>query len=234
MLMTLKKFRAYLYGIHFIIECDANTVVAQLNRPVTDIPNAVVQRWIAWIRMFDFTVVHVPGNKNTAADGLSRKPPTPTSIQEAEENDIEEFLDRQFNCMYYVGASHFSKGEGTADAESETSEPDWLSPDEFWTDESLQIAKFLQTLRRPEGMDNTQYRRFRHKATDFLVQDGYLFKRMGRNQPVRRVVDDQGKRKAILKALHDESGHRGRESTYQKVRAQYWWNGLWEEVKEWC
>lgn len=53
------------------MEVDAATLVAQLNRPATDLPNSVIVRWISWIRLFDFDVKHVPGTKNTVADGLS-------------------------------------------------------------------------------------------------------------------------------------------------------------------
>lgn len=42
---------AELYGVPLILETDATTLVAQLNRSVTDIPSAVVTRWIAWARM---------------------------------------------------------------------------------------------------------------------------------------------------------------------------------------
>src|SRR6266487_3883028 len=62
-LKMLKKCRGYLYGIHFVLELDANTLVAQLNRSASDLPGALVTGWIAWIRLFDFDVKHVPGNR---------------------------------------------------------------------------------------------------------------------------------------------------------------------------
>lgn len=67
-----------------------------------------------------------------------------------------------------------------------------------------------------------------------MVQDGYSFKRMATNQPVRPVVDDPKRQRKILHALHDDSCHRGRESTYQNVQERYWWPRLWEDVKDWC
>jgi hypothetical protein len=42
MLKVLKKFRFWLYGVHFVVETDANTLVAQLNRSATDLPGALV------------------------------------------------------------------------------------------------------------------------------------------------------------------------------------------------
>lgn len=232
-LMALKKFRSYLYGVPFVLETDAATLVAQLNRTITDIPSAVVTRWIAWIRMFDFTVQHVSGVKNSAADGLSRKPVTPEALEEAKQEHMEEFLDRQFNLTLHVNNTSHSE-DNERHAEEGGGGINWLTNEEEWSEESLQIAEWLQTLQRPKGMNASQYHRFRAKALGFMVQDGYLFKRMAANQPVRRVVDDPKRQREILHALHNDSGHRGRESTYQKVRARYWWPRVWEDVKDWC
>jgi len=54
-----------------VLETDVSVLVAQLNRSATDLPGALVTRWIAYIRLFDFEVRYVPGTKHTAADGLS-------------------------------------------------------------------------------------------------------------------------------------------------------------------
>jgi hypothetical protein len=69
-----KKFRNYIYGVRFLVETDANTLVHQQNLPANDLPGALVTRWIVWIRLFDFDVEHVPGSLNGGPDGLSRRP----------------------------------------------------------------------------------------------------------------------------------------------------------------
>ncbi|RVD90130.1 uncharacterized protein DFL_001106 [Arthrobotrys flagrans] len=98
LLKALKKLRFWLYGISFTVETDANTLVAQLNMPSTDLSGALVTRWLAWIWLFDFEVKHVPGKKHTAADGLSRRPATQEEIAEADnEEDIDDFIDAQLN-----------------------------------------------------------------------------------------------------------------------------------------
>ncbi len=48
-LKALKKVRYWLYEVRFILETDASVLVAQLNRSGTDLPGALVTRWIAWI-----------------------------------------------------------------------------------------------------------------------------------------------------------------------------------------
>lgn len=51
MLLALKKFRPWIYGIHFVVETDARTLVDQLNRSATDLPGALITRWLALLNM---------------------------------------------------------------------------------------------------------------------------------------------------------------------------------------
>jgi hypothetical protein len=63
--------------------------------------------------------------------------------------------------------------------------------------------------------------RFKGNALKFMVHDGHLFRRASKNVPLRRVVDDEGDRGRILKALHEDCGHQGREGTYRRDIAGY-------------
>jgi hypothetical protein len=99
-LKALQKVRYWLYRVHFVLETDVNVLVAQLNRSATDLPGALVTRWIVYIRLFDFEVCHVPGNKHTAADGLSQRPCTESDdIDEANEVNIDDFIDAEINAF---------------------------------------------------------------------------------------------------------------------------------------
>jgi hypothetical protein len=72
-LKALKKIRFYLYDVKFILKTDARVLVDQLNRFDTNLSNALVTRWLVWIRLFDFEVRHVSDIKHIAADDLFRK-----------------------------------------------------------------------------------------------------------------------------------------------------------------
>src|SRR5947209_4762886 len=71
LLKMLKKLKRYLYGVHFLVEINANMLVTQLNLSVMDLPGALVTRWLIWIRLFNFKVRHILGVKYGAADDLS-------------------------------------------------------------------------------------------------------------------------------------------------------------------
>ncbi len=85
--------------MHFLVETDANTLVAQLNRSVTDLPRALLTRWLAWINLWDFEVRHVLGKKNGAADGLSRRPFNDKDVPEFPDSSLDDLIDADLNAV---------------------------------------------------------------------------------------------------------------------------------------
>ena len=71
LLKALKKLRYWLFGRFFLVETDAQTLVWLLNQPPNDLPNTMLTRWLAYIRLFDFDVKHVKGLQNSGPDALS-------------------------------------------------------------------------------------------------------------------------------------------------------------------
>ena len=56
-------------------------------------------------------------------------------------------------------------------------------------------------------------------------------RRNTKKKPSRRVICDEGAKKAILIALHEESGHRGRDGTARKILERYWWRNIYRDTK---
>jgi len=46
------------------------------------------------------------------------------------------------------------------------------------------------------------------------------------------VIDSDDRRAEIIHELYDLTGHRGRESTYARIAARYYWNDCWTDVKD--
>jgi hypothetical protein len=65
-------------------------LVAQLNRAAIDHLRALIIRWLAWIRLFDFEVRHVLRKQYIAADALSRRLRYPDDTRSSEEEDIDD------------------------------------------------------------------------------------------------------------------------------------------------
>lgn len=96
---ALKKFKYYVHGRKFKVETDANTLVWVLNQVPSDLPNAVMTRWLTWLRLFDFEVKHINGKENVIADALSRKP----YENMLPDSDFEEYLDAEDGMILQEG-----------------------------------------------------------------------------------------------------------------------------------
>jgi len=202
LLKALKKLRVYLYEVRFVMEIDARTLVYQLNLPASDLPGAVVNRWLAWIRLFNFDIKHVTGKKHGGPDGLSSRKQSEDDSDDDDSDELDECMDADL--------THAMVNNGDGDAENDN------VPDEL-----RRIKYYLLTLERPDGMTDKAFRAFVQYATEFLVNEGLLFRRAKLNMPPRRVIWDRNDQNNIIQQLHDESGHRGKKRTYQKVALRY-------------
>jgi hypothetical protein len=181
-LKALRACRFDLYGVHFILETDAQVLIAQLNRSATDLPGALIVRWIAWIRLFDFDVRHIPGNRHTAADGLSRRPRVPSDdVDRAGEIDIDDFItDQLMGDIAHVGVAPLEIAQEEQPLE------------EGYSEKSQRIATYLTTLKLPRDLSRIEGRAFKKHALLFCVVDRHLFRRKGKTIPLKRVVDNKG------------------------------------------
>ncbi|MBW0479516.1 hypothetical protein O181_019231 [Austropuccinia psidii MF-1] len=68
----LKKLQTILWGKHFELQVDAKTLIETINTPC--LPNAPITRWMAYIQLFSFDLVHKQGKTFTMPDVLSRRP----------------------------------------------------------------------------------------------------------------------------------------------------------------
>ncbi len=154
-LTALKKVKYWLYWVKSVLETDARVLIAKLIQSGTDLPEALVTRWIAWIQLFDFEVQHIPGRRHTAADGLSGRPPTAADKAEAEtEADIDDFILAELNSLRVLPIS--------------PDEPTPILADKY-SDNSWKIATYLTSMRRPPEMTTKEFNTFKMKAIKFNV-----------------------------------------------------------------
>jgi len=194
------------------MEIDARTFVHQLNLPASDPPGSVVNRSLAWIRLLNFNIKHVAGKKYGGPDGLSRRKQSEddsdSDDSDSDDSDSDD-SDELDECMD-TDLTHAMVNNGDGDVENDDM-PDKLR----------RIKPYLLTLERPDGMTDRAFRAFVRYTTEFLVNEGLLFRRAKLNIPPRRVIWDRNEQTNIIQQLHDESGYKGKKGTYQKIALRY-------------
>lgn len=66
---SLQRFREYVYGTHFTVHTD-HMALTSLHNPENQ--NRYVRSWLDVLLEYDFTIVHIPGERNVIPDFLSR------------------------------------------------------------------------------------------------------------------------------------------------------------------
>src|ERR1700694_6038259 len=127
----------------------------------------MMTRWLSYIRLFDFEVKHVKGERNGGPDALSRRGRSRNSESDSESDAEESKTDAYFESkMCNI----------TVEDSRATTTRVWMHEGEY-EGEDLVIGKYLETLERPSELTDLEYQQLRKKAFTFLVRDGYLFKR---------------------------------------------------------
>ncbi|MBW0507272.1 hypothetical protein O181_046987, partial [Austropuccinia psidii MF-1] len=73
----------------FEVQVDAKALIEIIN--TSCLPNAPMTRWVAFIQLFSFDLVHKPEKNFTIPDGLSRRP----KHSEEKEEDVPKFDEEE-------------------------------------------------------------------------------------------------------------------------------------------
>ena len=149
---------------------------------------------------------------------MRREATTQEAKEEAEEQDIDDFIDAQLDSLHAAlplqnptvtavtrlmrrqseaadspeASTHAAEIEYHAANEDELVDEPVLVPGCGET--SQRIATYLITLQKPAGMDTKDFQKFKNYALHFCVLDRHLFRRNSRNVPCRRVIDNKADR----------------------------------------
>ena len=139
------------------------------------------------------------------------------NINKAHKIDIKEFIDFELGALLIALVC---VEEDCVDESTTTTTKNVL--EEGYSKDLQKIVQYLTTLRRLEGIERGEFQAFKKRALLYIVIDRQLYWIGNKNIPSCIVVDLQEKRTKILKELHNESRHKGRESTYYKVASRYY------------
>jgi hypothetical protein len=243
---ALQEERIHLVGVRdLIIEMDASSVKGMLNNPDLQ-PNATINRWIAAIKLFDFTLVHVPAAQHKGPDGLSRQLPAdhePTDTADAADRWIDEA------CGFSVAAADSRSSPRRIQAPptvgifnvefpdndvSEDSHPAPALPPQdakaHATDDRVScVDSYLRDPLAPVPVEPGQLQGFLCYAHEFFLFDDRLWRR-GSNGAHQLVIFDPRHRLSLLEQAHDSLGHKGKYATRRSLLLRFWWPHLDSDV----
>ena len=240
---ALRALRLHLIGVrNLVVEMDAVLIHGMLNNPDVQ-PNAILNRWIVAILLFDFKLVHVPADKHQGPDGLSRC--EHVEGEDDEEDDPEEWIDKTLGLSIWTSStsakltllignasvSVLSSGIDHSDSTHADPPIEFPSSDKSCDAEAemMKIQHYLGTLRKPLDIAGESWEKFLRKTKHYYLLDGRLWRHnpTGRDQ----LFISLPHRLAIVSAVHDDLGHKGIYSTRRTLLDRFWWPLLDQDVK---
>ena len=175
-------------------------------------------RWVEALQDYEFKVYHVSGVANGAADALSRR-----SDHEAAHHAEEEARRRAGESAppkprLRLQVAALASADGAAEPASGKS--------------SVVAPALMDDIRRLARTDEAYYGPLLARAEHLglQVRDGLVYSPSG----LLYVPKDAALRSTLMRVVHDEptGGHLGREKTYARLTALVYWQGVYNDVRD--
>ena len=253
------KFHDYLYGYNFNVVTDNNPLTYELTTAKLD---ATGQRWLAALGTYDFTLTYRCGKANGDADGLSRRPQQCTELfPDVVKAICQAYTVQRDSCPYFetlvvsnsinvelldsTRVESLDSASPAKSADSTNSVPfeSTSLQDVDWSKEQMAdsyVARVVEQVKlgfcqeksdlKTENPVVLKYLREWKKLT---LVNGVLHRNTTLNdESVCQLVLPLPFRSVVLKHLHDDVGHQGRDRTLSLVWAIFYWPGLEKDVED--
>lgn len=234
------KFQHYLYGNSFKVYTDHNPLAYVTSTAKLD---ANGHRWLSELTVYDFEIFYKPGKLNLDADGLSRRPHPETEQQQCNRRISKEVLKEI--CNLIAGDPEFS---GVAESlgvpyAAVSNLGTVTSPEALdWTFEQskdIDVNRVCELVRKKEKLCERMRKAESPGVMKLLshwdslhVDKGILYKSSNiRNQVKQRIVIPKHKKQDVLKLIHDDMGHLGRDKTVSLAQERFFWIGLIKDIE---
>ena len=222
-----EKFADYLQGKEFTVYTDNNPLTYVLSTAKLD---ATGHRWISSLACFNFKILYRPGKANIDADSLSRLNDTETISSDsikaicqigqpfAETLPVDEKI-----CQFMQPISE--PGEHFDVAALQDDDPS-LS---YWKQQVIAGLKPSKSSLHTEN-DMTFHRNF----SRLKVKGGILIREVKNDETtIEQHVIPASSIPTVLKYLHNQMGHLGRDKTLSLVRQRFFWPRMQRDVTSW-
>ena len=222
---------------HFTVLTDNNPLTYVLTSAKLD---ATGHRWASALGEYSFDIFYRPGLKNTDADSMSRYPfeKEGTGMEQIPGDTIKAVC----NCIIQVPYVETLPACDINIVEATEIPGQTLSLKELREVRRLQredpmIEKWRKAVidkRLPKNIWSNDDLTMRKQFKNFKMKRGLLF-RVVREQEeeIEQLVIPLNSREEILKGLHNNVGHPGKERTMRLMRERYYWPGMSSSVEKW-
>ena len=211
---AVRYFRSYLLGHPCVVYTDHTACLSILNTPK---PSGKLARWALTIQEMDITIKHKSGKNNVNADALSRCP------ADAASNDEISRKDSQVCAV-----------EGNKESEESVIDLEEVIKCQMEDSDMSAMITYLQDGTLPE--DQNKSRRIVLESKQFEVVEGVLYHENSAFPGRWCLVVPEKFRVTLLEEAHRGhfAGHLAGKKTYDRLRRDYWWRGMKNEVISFC
>lgn len=239
------KFHDYLYGNTFEVRTDNNPLTYVTTTAKLD---AASHRWLASLSNYNFKLVYRAGRLNGDADGLSRRP---YQLEEVFPDVVRAVscacltTREELPLAETVVLSNTSSLEPENDIENDTldmgnvklSGVDWEKQQSL--DKHLRrVIHFVREGVRPDKSvlrhEPEEVRQYMREWRLFELRKGVLYRNTTiDNDPIQQLVIPEAYREKVLRGVHEDVGHQGRDRTNWLAKRRFFWPGFDAEVNRW-
>lgn len=231
------KLHDYLYGNRFEVRTDNNPLTYVTTTAKLD---ATTHRWLASLSNYEFKIVYRSGKMNADADGLSRRPQSNhqelfhdvvraislAALAKTEEAPMAE------SCVIGESLKPFVEDEMEVSAQ-QVSSINWIEEQDKDPD-IKRVKELLSRGVKPNSKEeSSKVSLYLREWKRLIVHKGVLYREsMSGGEKVRQLVLPGKFHDMVLRSLHDDLGHQGRDRTYWLVQQRFFWPQMYSDVVE--
>ena len=235
------KFHDYLYGANFEVVTDNNPLTYVLTSAKL---YASGHRWVAALANYNFSISYRSGKLNMDADGLSRLSEGSLSehvvysdvlkavLNQCHEADSHKPLAACVAQHIVVPDVDIHDDAVNASALSSTDWDKGQAGDELISRVKTLVMKQRKPTRRMVTYEHPDVHKFLKDWNKLNIKDDVLYRSTTINGlDYNQLVAPKAVQDTILKVLHDDQGHQGRDRTAWLVNTRFFWLGMNHDIE---